>query len=415
MPVYDVAIIGGGPAGSAAAITLARSGGRVLLLERGRFPRHKVCGEFVSGESLALLSDLLRDPHAEAIRNPQVQIGRTRIFIDGRVIGARIEPRAASITRHALDLALWNAARTNGADCLCDCEVRDISFDGSAFLVRAGCGTFYARAVVDATGRWSRLRDDKLPAGPKWIGLKCHFNERSELRLPSSDDGDSRSRHDVVNPKHAIVDGAQAGSVDLYFFEGGYCGVQPVAPGVVNACAMVTSDRATTLDEVFQLHPALAERAERWVPIFDPISTAPLVFRKPKPLRYAAELVATGSNPVAGGDANSLHTTPKPVLCVGDAAAFIDPFVGDGISLALRTAAVASEALQPFVHSKATLEVAAAIYSVRYQQEFAPIVKAAARVRRLLKTPRPLRNAALAAMRLPFVADYVIRKTRTTL
>ena len=61
---YDLAIIGGGPAGTSAAISAARQGARVLLLERGRFPRHKVCGEFVSAESLTLLKDLLDLPRA---------------------------------------------------------------------------------------------------------------------------------------------------------------------------------------------------------------------------------------------------------------------------------------------------------------------------------------------------------------
>src|ERR1041385_2073289 len=56
---YDLAVIGGGPAGTAAAITAARRGKRVALLERGRYPRHKVCGEFVSAESLELLEALL--------------------------------------------------------------------------------------------------------------------------------------------------------------------------------------------------------------------------------------------------------------------------------------------------------------------------------------------------------------------
>jgi flavin-dependent dehydrogenase len=376
----------------------------VLVLERGRFPRHKVCGEFVSAESLALLSDLLRDVQPEALPAPQVQIGLTRIFIDGRAISARIEPRAGSITRHALDLALWNAARISGAECVSECDATDIAVDGNAFRVRAGCGIFHARAVIDATGRWSRLRDDNVPPGPKWIGLKCHFKDSSKFRVPSSVVGDAPANK-VLNAEGTAVDGQESLSVDLYFFDGGYCGVQPIAPGMVNACAMVRSDRATTLDDVFQLHPTLAERAKSWTRVFDPIATSPLVFREPQPVRVL----------MSADQSQFENRNSKLLFCIGDAAAFIDPFVGDGISLALRTGVAAGEALQSFISGKVILDDAATIYAGHYQQEFAPILKAAARVRRLLATPRPLRNAALAAMRLPFVADYLIRKTRTTL
>ncbi len=96
--------------------------------------------------------------------------------------------------------------------------------------------------------------------GEKWIGLKAHFAE------PPSDP-----------------------SVDLYFFEGGYCGVQPVdsdgqvRPGRVNACAMVRADVASTLPEVFARHPALRERSRNWTPLSDPVSTSPLIFREPQP------------------------------------------------------------------------------------------------------------------------------------
>src|SRR5712692_3277910 len=104
--MYDLIVIGGGPAGTSAAITAARNGARVLLLERGRFPRHKVCGEFVSAESLDLLRDLLAPPHRQLISDAP-RIAHSRIFADGATLSAEIAPPAASITRFDLDSALW--------------------------------------------------------------------------------------------------------------------------------------------------------------------------------------------------------------------------------------------------------------------------------------------------------------------
>src|SRR5450631_2853275 len=96
--LYDLIIIGGGPAGTSAAISAVRQGARVLLLERGRFPRHKVCGEFVSAESLSLLKDLLDLQHT-ALLQDAVRIPRARMFLDGRVLRAAVDPPAASIAR----------------------------------------------------------------------------------------------------------------------------------------------------------------------------------------------------------------------------------------------------------------------------------------------------------------------------
>ena len=86
----------------AAAITAARKGARVLLLEKGRFPRHKVCGEFVSPESLRLLTTLLgRDAFVNL-----PQITSARIFVDGKKLTIPVSPSARSIPRYELDSSL---------------------------------------------------------------------------------------------------------------------------------------------------------------------------------------------------------------------------------------------------------------------------------------------------------------------
>ena len=77
--MHDLIVIGGGPAGTSAAITCARSGAHVLLLERGRFPRQKVCGEFVSAESLALLDDLLAPQDKRLLTVSLHRVARQRL------------------------------------------------------------------------------------------------------------------------------------------------------------------------------------------------------------------------------------------------------------------------------------------------------------------------------------------------
>jgi hypothetical protein len=112
---HDLVVAEGGPAGAAAAITAARLRAHFLLLEHGRFPRHKVCGEFVSGEAFKLLERLLR-PEEEMLLICAQKTTAARLFIGSSVARFPISP-AASISRYDLDAELWRAAERAGVDC----------------------------------------------------------------------------------------------------------------------------------------------------------------------------------------------------------------------------------------------------------------------------------------------------------
>ncbi|MFZ0800607.1 MAG: NAD(P)/FAD-dependent oxidoreductase [Terriglobales bacterium] len=362
--MVDLVVLGGGPAGSSAAITAARNGARALLLERGRFPRQKVCGEFVSAESLGLLGDLLDGKH-RALLTDAIRIQRTRVFLDDRALQARVHPAAASIARLDLDDALWNSAEAAGAETRQQVTVQGVRGSGP-FVVSTSAGDFETRAVVNASGRWSNLNPAPLSAGqPRWIGIKGHFEEASP-----------------------------PASVDLYFFDGGYCGVQPVdlrrdaRHGRVNACAMVRADVASTLEEVFQQHPALLERSRQWSQLGDPVGTSPLLFREPQPERDG-------------------------ILRVGDAAGFVDPFVGDGISLALRSGALAAKCLVPFFRGETELADASRRYCDEYALRFGTVFQNSSKIRRLLRLPAAVRGPMVALLtKVPAVTEYLVRRTR---
>jgi len=361
----DLIVVGGGPAGTSAAISAIRRGASVLLLERGRFPRHKVCGEFVSAESLSLLDDLLDD---RTVLRDAVRISRARVFLDGHILQTAVGPLATSIARFDLDAALWHAAENAGVDTRQQVTVQTITGSGP-FRVATMSAEFETRALVNASGRWSNLNCQ--PAGngtrvERWLGLKAHFAE------PFS------------NP-----------SVDLYFFDGGYCGVQPVrlsgenlSSGRVNASAMVRADVASSLSEVLALHPALHERSRNWTSLSDPVSTSPLIFRHPQPERDG-------------------------VLMVGDAAGFVDPFVGDGISLALRSGSLAARCLTSFFAGETPLCEAVSQYRDIYNQSLVPVFRASSRIRQMLRLPRSIRKPLLRFLEnAPALTRYAVRKTR---
>ena len=359
---YDLIVIGGGPGGTSAAITAAREGWRVLILERGRFPRHKVCGEFVSTESLALLKWLLGNSQQDLLQRA-LTLSESRLLLDRHVVRVPIDPPAASIARYDLDLALWNAAKNAGVTALQNTTVQIIEGEGPFRIATSG-GDFCGRAVINATGRWSNLKlAENHSIGTRWLGLKGHFR------------GDSEP------------------SVDLYFFDGGYCGVQPVCgpdgSTVLNACALVRPGVASTLEEVLNRHPLLAARSRSWTAAFAPVSTFPVILRQPVP--------------VSGN-----------VLNAGDAAGFVDPFVGDGIALALRGGNLAARNLLMFLSEQSTLKQSLERYERAYRRSLRPAYRASSLLRRFLEVPRTLRGALLSVCKSsPRLASYLVEATRS--
>ena len=359
---YDLIVIGGGPGGTAAAITAAREGWRVLLVERGRFPRHKVCGEFVSTESLALLKWLLGDSQPDLLQRA-LPLSESRLFLDGRMVRVPVNPPAASIARYDLDLALWNAADDAGVTALQETTVQGIEGE-NPFRVATSAREFRGRAVVNATGRWSTLKlAENHSSGTRWLGLKAHF-------------------HGDMEP-----------SVDLYFFDGGYCGVQPVrspdGSTLLNACALVRPGVAATLEEVLGRHPLLAARSRSWTAAFAPVSTFPVILRQPFP--------------VSGG-----------VFNAGDAAGFVDPFIGDGIALALRGGNIAANNICTFLSGQSHLKQSLEGYERAYRRSLRPAYRASSLLRRLLGVPRGLRGALLSACEIsPRLAHYLVEATRS--
>src|SRR5450631_2856516 len=109
---FDLAIVGAGPAGTSCAITSARLGAKVALFEAKDFPRHRVCGEFVSAESLNVLASLLQEvPAARTLFQTAPAIRYTCLSLNERVIAAPLPAPALSISRYELDALLWEAAR----------------------------------------------------------------------------------------------------------------------------------------------------------------------------------------------------------------------------------------------------------------------------------------------------------------
>jgi len=139
---------------------------------------------------------------------------------------------------------------------------------------------------------------------------------------------------------------------------------------------------------VFQLNAELAKRSQAWQLLMEVTSTSPLIFHEPRPAQDG-------------------------VLLAGDAAGFVDPFVGDGISLALRSGAMAAECLIPFFKGEIALAESAARYVRTYEDRLGLVFRNSSRLRKLLKLPLPLRRSIVGVLaKVPRVAQYMVSATR---
>ena len=209
----EVLILGGGVAGCAASIALARKGRSVTLIEREPTPRHKVCGEFLSGEALEDLHVLGIDVASLGA----VPINYVRLAAARRAATAPLPFPANSLTRKALDTALIAEAIAAGVRVERGRSVQSLS-RATANLWQATLddGTTYeAPTAFLATGKHD-LRGHGRPKDPhQWIGFKMYY------RLSAAQTADL------------------ADASELTLYSGGYGGIQPVEDGITNFCCVV--------------------------------------------------------------------------------------------------------------------------------------------------------------------------------
>ena len=342
---FDLVVIGAGPAGAAASIAAANRGLHVALLEAGRYPRHKVCGEFVSPEAAEVLRYLLGNQPSILLDAQRINI--SRLHAGHATVEMPLVPPAFSIPRIRLDETLWQAAKVRGIDCRTMSAI-SILHSGAYFEIETSSRFLIrARSVINASGRWSRISANTAQGEP-WVGLKAHF---------SGDTDDA---------------------VDLYFMDEGYCGVQAVSSGVLNACALVKQGSGRQLTEVFRKNVSLYSRSSRWTQISESFATAP-VYLGPR-------------TPVRDG-----------ILQVGDAAGFVDPFVGDGISLALRSGVLAG---------RTVLDHEAERYACLYGEAFSGVFRASRRLRSVLASSNTCRPWLIQAVRIPSFRQRIFHSTR---
>lgn len=288
-------IVGGGPAGAAAAILLAKGGAKPLLLERTSEPHDVVCGGFLGWDGLAALEGLGIDPAALGAH----PISRLRLAAAGRIAEAELPHLAAGLSRRTLDTVLLARAATAGA-----AIERGVRVSGAApgTIRLADTTTIEAQSIFLATGKHD-LRGLARPhdrAGS--VGLRVRLAPSAKLTR------------------------ALSGTIELHLFEGGYAGLLLQDDGSANLCLSIAPGRLAAaggrpeglIAALAQEAPLLSERFGAGVPgKWIAIAGVPYGWR--------------ASDTVAG------------LFRLGDQGAVIASLAGDGVAIALSSGRRAAE------------------------------------------------------------------------
>lgn len=362
-----ILIVGGGLAGLTAAIHLSKIGLKVILIEKNEYPKHKVCGEYISNEVVSYLNwlnidcDDLKPTHINKFQFS---------FLDGKILNSDLPLGGFGVSRYLLDDFLCKKAIENGCEIIQD-SVEKISFSENQFTVTtAKNAVFKSEILIGAYGKRSnvdqKLERDFIHKKAPWLAIKAHYSG--------------------VFPNDLV---------GLHHFKGGYCGISKVENNTINICYLAdykTFKQYKNIEEyqmnVVSKNLHLKSILDNCVPLFEkPLTISQISFDKKKAVE-------------------------NHILMIGDTAGLIHPLCGNGMAMAIHSAKIVSELIEKYFNQeiKSRLEL-----ETKYQNEWNHNFSNRLKMGRLLATV--LQRQKLAALlmqmviKLPFLLSIIIKRT----
>ncbi len=364
---FDVLIIGGGLAGLSAAIHLQKQGFDVMLIEKNEYPKHKVCGEYISNEVLPYLNYLGVDVFALGAKNiTKFEVSSAK----SKLIAANLPLGGFGISRYALDEALYLKAKSVGVLFVVD-TVMEVQFLDDQFSVETKeNGKYTSKIVIGAYGKRTnldvKLNRDFIKSKSPYLAVKIHVK------------GDF--------PEDVVA---------LHNFEGGYCGVSKVEDDSINLCYI-------TNFEAFKKYKDIEEFQEK------------VLFKNTYLKSIFKNSTAVFESPLTISQISFDRKSPieEHMLMCGDSAGMIHPLCGNGMSMAIRSAQIASELIIDYLDNKIlsrnSLERS---YQKAWNKAFKNRLKVGHVVANLFNNTTLTEVSLLALKKIPFLVPFIIKQT----
>jgi flavin-dependent dehydrogenase len=362
----DVIIVGGGVAGLACGIHLSKKGLAVTILEKSSYPKHKVCGEYISNEILPYLKWLGADV---AELNP-VSINKFEFSsVSGNHITAPLPLGGFGISRYTLDSFLYNKALASGCKII-NTTVTGVNFIDDKFTVATSERVYSARMVIGAYGKRSaidqQLSRKFIQSRSPWLAVKAHYK------------GDF--------PEDVVA---------LHNFKGGYCGISKVENDIINICYLADYNTFKKYKNVDDFQQAEVYKNPRLKAVFENSS---MLFEKPLTISQVSF--------------EKKQAVENHILMIGDTAGLIHPLCGNGMAMAVHSAKIAAELV--FLYFTGTVKTRQELetrYSREWKQNFEKRVKTGRMLSMALKSSMLTKPLMDLMVLFPSLLPKIIKKT----
>lgn len=364
---FEVVIIGGGLAGLVAALILQKEGREVLVLEAKDYPRHKVCGEFISREIVPLFDELDLWPTEYTL--PQITQLQLSVA-SGKYLTLPLSHGAVGWSRKEMDWHLAEVFKARGGQIHTNSTVRNLYLENEDFILETNRSIKIKTSLaIAAIGRRSSLDKHlgiKQKERSQWMGWKMHFQ-----------------KDDFPNDE-----------VHLHNFPGGYAGLSRVENGKVNMAALLDSR-------------LLKGEGNSWQEVKKLLSQNTHLNSF---LNSSEELI---DRPVA---VSQLDYSPRPkvakgVLLIGDTAGMIHPLSGNGMAMAIGSAQIASACAVPFLNGELSREEMEAVYQEKWKQQYQRRLRVSRMLRATFAASGKSEIALRTALAMPFLTRWLEKQT----
>lgn len=363
----DVVLIGGGLAGLTSAIHLSKFGLEVTLIEKNEFPKHKVCGEYISNEVLPYFNWLdLEISNLKPSAISKIEFSTAK----GKLISGDLPLGGFGISRYALDHYLYENAIKNGCQIIQD-TVTDIQFSEDEFCVFTSNNLeFRSKIVIGAFGKRSnmdqKLNRDFIKKKSPWLAVKAHYSGEFPNDL-----------------------------VGLHNFKGGYCGVSKIENNTINICYLVDYETFKQYKNIEEFQSKVIYKNPHLKTIFE---NCELLFEKPLTISQISF--------------EKKQAVESHILMIGDTAGLIHPLCGNGMAMAIHSAKMVSELVIDFLDSKiSTRKELEEKYTQEWNRNFKSRLATGRFLSRLLQKEKLTAFLMQLLAIFPFLLPKIIKKT----